>query len=196
MKFPTKIVEREPLHKIPKKYSSAVGGIIVAHSRLELLLTETVYSLLRIDYTLGRQLLRGDNTPETFNIIARLIPLWDIAFTPSENIKSLREEIHKAYKMRNVVGHGAWIKYRKNDYRLRLARDVRDTDVGALDRRIMPDFAKIGIGKLRSDAKFIISVSLRVSALLKQIRVALKPWPEIDPARHPKRPRAPHKRRS
>ena len=72
LKLPSSIIVCEPLTTIPPPLLRGVGQVIVPQARLELYLTELVYDLLRIDYPLCRQILRGNNTREVFATAVRL----------------------------------------------------------------------------------------------------------------------------
>jgi hypothetical protein len=187
LKFPPNIIEREPLKKVKPKLLQGIGLVIVAHSRLELLLTELIYDLLRIDYPLGRQVIRGDNPVETFKTIQRLLDVWDIKIG---GLGGLRRDIEVAYAKRNQLAHGVWVRIKGNDVRLRLVREKRPTAVGVLDRRILPEFAKVRIAQFQKDASYIHKVTARVRALQKHVAVVLRAWPKIVPSRLPRRQRS------
>jgi hypothetical protein len=188
LKLPTKLFEREPLRKIPARYAQAVGQVIVAHSRLELYATELVYELLCSAYTLGRQLLRGDNPVETFKIAQRLLGAWGSSIQITSAPTQLSKRIETAYTKRNAIAHGVWVRLKGNDYRLRRVREKRTTDVGELDRRIMPQFAKVTLKQLKKDAQFINAVGSEIQKLIKEVRDSLKAWPKTDPSRAPQHP--------
>jgi hypothetical protein len=118
LKMPPNLIVREALKTIPSRKLRGIGRVIVAHSRLEALTTELIYDLLRVDYKLGRQILRSDNPPELYATACRLMKVWNL---PAPNAK-LRRDIKKAYDKRNETGHGSWIKVKAGDIRIRLMR--------------------------------------------------------------------------
>jgi hypothetical protein len=184
MKVPPGVFYREPLKTIPDNLLRGVGRVIVAHARLELYLTELLYDLQRTDYPIGRQVTRGDNTAEIIQAIERLVDLWNI--TPTEGLKHLRKDIEKARGKRNDVAHGVWMRVKPGDVRLRFMREKRMTTVGEIDRRILPQAAKVSAKRFADDAAYIHKVTQRVRALQKHVRAALKPWPYTIPSRLPR----------
>jgi hypothetical protein len=184
LKLPLNLVVREPLKSVRPALLQGVGRVIVAHARLELALTELVYDLLRIDPKLGRQVLRGDNPSANYSILKRLFDLWGI--TPEVDFKKLKTDIEKACDKRNEVAHGVWVRMKGTDVRLQLVREKRQTEVGLLDRRILPQFAKRGVGALRQDAKFINGITAKVRTLQKQVLAELEPWVKVVPHKLPK----------
>jgi hypothetical protein len=159
-----------------------------------LYLTELLYDLQRTDYPIGRQVTRGDNTGETIQAITRLVDLWNI--TPTENLKRLRKDIEIARGKRNEVAHGVWMRLKLGDVRLRLVRERRMTSVGEIDRRIMPQAAKVSVKRFTDDAAYIHKITKRVRALQKHVRAELKPWPYIIPSRLPRHHQRPNRGRS
>jgi hypothetical protein len=193
LKMPPNLIVREALKTIPSHKLRGIGRVIVAHSRLETLTTELIYDLLRIDYKLGRQVVRGDNPPDLYATACRLMKVWNL---PAPNPK-LRRDIKKAYDKRNETGHGSWIKVKAGDIRIRLMREERLTVVGMLDRRIMPEAAKRTLKHFNDDAKFINSVADRIRDLTKTVKATLKPWQYINVLKPPPgRKRAPIRGRS
>jgi hypothetical protein len=188
LKMPPNLIVREALKTIPSHKLRGIGRVIVAHSRLEALTTELIYDLLRIDYKLGRQIVRGDNPPDLYAMACRIIKVWNL---PPPSPK-LRSDIKKAYDKRNETGHGSWIKVKGGDIRIRLMREERLTVIGMLDRRIMPEAAKRTLKHFNDDAKFINSVADRIRDLTKTVKAALKPWQYINVLKPPPgRKRAP-----
>jgi hypothetical protein len=181
LKMPPNLIVRQALKTAPSDKLRGIGRVIVAHSRLEDLMTELVYDLLRIDYKLGRQIVRGDNPPDLYATACRLMKVWNLP-APS---RQLRKDIKKAYDKRNETGHGAWIKVKSGDIRIRLMREERLTVVGMLDRRIMPEAAKRTLKHFNDDAKFINSVADRIRDLIWTVNAELKPWRHINVVRRP-----------
>jgi hypothetical protein len=193
LKMPPNLIVRQALRTIPSHKLRGIGRVIVAHSRLEDLMSELVYDLLRMDYKLGRQIFRGDNPPDLYAIACRLMKVWDLQ-PPSPQ---LRNDVKKAYAKRNEIGHGAWIKVKSGDIRIRLMREERPTVVGMLDRRIMPQAANRTLKHFNDDAKFINNVADRVRDLTRAVNAELKPWPRINVLRPPQgRKRVPSRGRS
>jgi hypothetical protein len=195
MKVPSGTFEREPVKRIPKHLMRGAALIIIAHARLEYFLTELEAELLRIDNPLERQIRSNiHNTRETFLTIQRLIDMWNIQTT--ENLNRLRKDIEHAAARRNEVAHGIWLRIKPGVYRLRITKGERQTNVGPLDRRIIPQASAITAKSLRRDAVLIYGVTERVRALKKHVSGELKAWRKIIPSRLPRpsrRPRAGHK---
>jgi hypothetical protein len=189
LKLPPNLLTRQPLKTIKPSLLQGVGRVIVAHARLELLLTELVSDLLRIGNPLGRQAYQGHNPVETFTIVKRLLKVWGI--TPKTNLNSLASDIEKAYSRRNAIAHGAWFRIKRNDVRMILVREERVTPIGPLSRRTIPDFAKQRVSQFRTDANHIHSITRRVLELRKLVAADLKSWPRTIPSRLPRRPAGP-----
>jgi hypothetical protein len=99
---------------------------------------------------------------------------------------ALKKEIEMASKKRNEVAHGIWMKPKTGGIRLRLLNGERHTDVGPVDRLVIPKAAKRRAGELGKDAAYIHRVTDHVRALERHILAELKAWPKINPARRPR----------
>ena len=100
-------------------------------------MTLICYELLRVNPKLGRHVLRGDNPNRNFETAQRLLRVWGLT-----EPRGLANEITEAYAKRNAVAHGFWVKGTKSkEVRLTLGAGKRQTGVGMLDRRTLPEFA-------------------------------------------------------
>ena len=179
LKLPPKRFVREPLKSISHNLLEGIGRVVIAHARLELFLTELVYELLRLDPKLGRQVLRGDNPTRTFAAAEQLLKLWSIPFH-----KKLKHDIENACDKRNEVAHGVWLRV-EGKQQIQLVKGERQTPVGPIARRIMPQYAKRTATQLKNDARFIHGVADRVRELRKSVSIELKDWERIRPHRQP-----------
>jgi hypothetical protein len=184
LKLPKNRVTREPIKTTKRNLLEGIGRVIVAHARLELLITELISDLLRIGNPLGRQVYEGHNTVQTFLIVIRLMKVWNLV--PSINLGKLKQDIKHAYERRNEVAHGAWFRVKKNDLRLCIMREDRETSVGRLSRRTIPDFKKRRSQDFNGYARRIHSAADRVRDLKKFVRAELKAWERTDPTKVPR----------
>jgi hypothetical protein len=143
-----------------------------------------ISDLLRIGNPLGRQVYQGHNTVETFKVVTRLIKVWGLI--PSINLAQLAKDIEYAYAKRNEVAHGAWFRMKKNDLRLCLMREARQTTIGILSRRTIPEFAKMRAHHFNDYAKRIHRAADRIRDLKKFVRAQLQEWPRTVPSRKAK----------
>lgn len=67
--------------------------------------------------------------------------------------------------------------------RLTLFREKCKTEVGLLDRRILPQYVKRGVNSLKDDVKFVHGVTTKVRALVQD---EIRDWKPIVPQRKPK----------
>jgi hypothetical protein len=103
--------------------------------------------------------------------------LWSIG--PKE--QRLAKQIAEARAKRNAVAHLRG--FASTEPRLALFREKCKTEVGLLDRRILPQYVKRGVNSLKDDVKFVHGVTTKVRALVQD---EIRDWKPIVPQRKPK----------
>jgi hypothetical protein len=101
------------IRRLPTRYNTAIGRLIVRFSIVEMGLRQFIYALLELDNKLGRVAVKNPRVRDSFTMIEDIMALR--SFTTKINIKTLAKECAKIEAFRDKIAHGVWVKHPKSD---------------------------------------------------------------------------------
>lgn len=151
---------------LPTPIAAALGRMIVAHSILELRLSNAFYSLAGVNFKIGRVVF---GNPRTADILDRM---WDVAearnvtkFLAAFPWKPFRKTLEELKKIRDAYAHGV-IAYNplSKGHVLYLMGGKRQMNNRPVSRRIYPEGTSLTVTELRV-------VRTEINAAIKEAEV-------------------------
>lgn len=181
-------VRKLPLHQLsgsqfiiiqdlPKEVYEGIGKIVSAHGVLETQVSDLLFDLAQIDFSIGRVTFRYQAASERLKTIKRLMVLHGLEAPPLLNINELLEQITNCCNARDQFAHGVWIRAADGKLALRLTKGEFETDEGIVDRTFVPQGVFIPDDYWDATQKVILITAAVVLKLRFDFTAALKARP-------------------
>jgi hypothetical protein len=123
---------------LPSRYFEGIGKIIVAHAIVEKEVSELIFDLAQIDYSIGRAAFRYQAASERFKLAKRLMVMHGIEPPPPLVINELLEQITDCCNIRDQFAHCVWLQIPPDRIALRVTKGEFETEQGIIDRTALP----------------------------------------------------------
>jgi|SRR6516225_4820349 len=180
-KLPLHAITRSAHSKIvqdlPPHVYEGIGKIVAAQAILETAVTDLLFNLAEIDFSVGRVVFRYQAGSERFKTVKRLMVLHGLETTlPSvpSVVSELEQQITDCCNARDQFAHGVWIQCPDRELALRVTKGQFETDEGIIDRTFVPQAMSVPDEYYEQTRQVILTTAAAIDRLRRKLVAALK----------------------